>query len=124
MEEATLEASHRLKPTSRFRFPIDTRKSNESRERTHGSFETPPPSLPPSFQSNEANGPGNDTFDEPRCRSLLLVDRVICLSRIIDRPLREERERERTMEGQGRGVQRVMELAASARGVNERVAIM
>lgn len=109
-------------PVSDFQSIRENPTSHE-RERTVLS-RPPPPSLPPSFQSNEANGPGNDTFDEPRCRSLLLVDRVICLSRIIDRPLREERERERTMEGQGRGVQRVMELAASARGVNERVAIM
>lgn len=110
-------------PVSDFQSIRENPTSHE-RERTVLSRPPPPPSLPPSFQSNEANGPGNDTFDEPRCRSLLLVDRVICLSRIIDRPLREERERERTMEGQGRGVQRVMELAASARGVNERVAIM
>lgn len=67
-----------------------------------------------------SNRAGNDTFDEPRCRSLLLVDhRVICLWRIIDHPpRREERERWKN-DGGGGAVERVMELAARERSQRE-----
>lgn len=101
MEEATLEASHRLKPTSRFRFPIDTRKSNESRERTHGSFETPPPFPPPllPIQRSERSGKRHVW----RASLPLVTPRRPChLSLENNRPSSSRGERERENDGRTR----------------------
>lgn len=109
MEGITFSASHdrQLKPTSRFRFPIDTRKSNESPSRVNVRF----------FPFWTSSNPTKRTLRETtRLTSLVAARYSSChLSLENNRPSSHashagKRERRWKKDGQGRGVQRVMEL--------------